>query len=105
MTENNQILTQIIAGHNTNPTTTALVLPDCLTEKEWAEMGARLWHSGESLLWWLADWAAFGNRKWGALKAFCEANPRIDYGRLRNLASVAGSVHLSLRSDKLTFAH
>ncbi len=85
-------------------TPVSLTLNDGLSVQQWAEIGAALYRRGQSMTWWLADWAAFGERKYGKLKQFCEVN-EINHGTMRNLAAVASSVQLSRRRDNLSFSH
>lgn len=74
------------------------------TLQEWVDEGVSIYRESEKLTWDLADWAAFGERTFGALKEFCEKHG-MNYGTLRNFAYVATNVELSLRNDKLSFYH
>jgi hypothetical protein len=63
-----------------------------------------IYRSAELLTWQLADWAAYGDREWGALKEFCEKHG-MNYSTLKTYAYVARSVEMSRRLDQLSFAH
>lgn len=77
-----------------------LRLPENLPEQEWVSIGQRLLRYERISQWWIGDWAAFGERKYGALKEFCELNG-YNYGTVRNKSWVSGSIHLTLRRDNI----
>jgi N6-adenosine-specific RNA methylase IME4 len=52
---------------------TELQLPDDLTIDEWREIGRRLRHVAEGVMWWLGDWWAYGKHHYGERKAAVEA--------------------------------
>src|SRR5262245_63268717 len=87
-------------------TNTALTLPAQLSIEDWIECGKSLKKMETGVQWWIGDWWVFGEaRKWGEGEEIAE---RIgwDYGYVRNLGWVANVYKdLSLRSDKLSFAH
>lgn len=85
-------------------TATSLTIPEATTVEQWAQIGCELYHAGQRMTWWLADWAAFGERKHGELKEFCDLNG-INYGTVKNLSSVAAAVEKSRRRDLLSFSH
>lgn len=84
--------------------TTFLEIDEKMSVEEWAKLGASLYHEGQKMLWWQADWAAFGERKYGELKQWCDLNG-LNYGSIKNLAWVASSVEKSRRHDLLSFSH
>ena len=81
-----------------------LVMPEDMTLDGWASIGKRLCRAGHMIQWWLGDWAAFGERRYGQLKEFAELN-ELDYGYLRNLAWVSQKVEASRRRDNLDWAY
>ena len=85
-------------------TKTSLTLAEKTRIDQWAKIGAALYHGAEKMRWWLADWAAFGDQKYGELKQFCELND-INYGTIANLAAVARAVESSRRRELLSFSH
>lgn len=91
-------------GSKLNSRRCSLEISEEMTMDEWVFLGRDLYQGGQRMTWWLADWAAFGERRYGKLKEFCEANG-MNYGTVRNLASVAGAVELSRRRDNLSFGH
>jgi hypothetical protein len=86
------------------PSKTRLSLAEGIPFNEWREIGEQLERVSDSSLWWVADWAAYGDRWY-----------RKDYGpaleqiwarkSLQNLASVARQVEPSRRREGLTFTH
>ena len=85
-------------------TKTSLKLSEQTTIEQWAETGNMLYQAGQKMSWWLADWAAFGERKYGQLKEFCELNG-INYSTISNAATAAKSVESSRRRELLSFSH
>lgn len=86
------------------PSKTRLSLADGISFNEWREIGERLDRISESSLWWVADWAAYGERWYRrdygpALEAIWERRS------LQNLASIARSVEPSRRREGLSFGH
>lgn len=80
-----------------------LKLPESLPMQDWAELGRKLARADQVVKWWLGDWAAFGERKYGQLKEFASANG-INYGTLRDAAWVSGAIPLSRRRDSLDWS-
>lgn len=86
------------------PSKTRLSLAEGIPFNEWRAIGEQLEKITESSLWWVADWAAYGERWY-----------RRDYGpaleqlwarkSLQNLASVARAVEPSRRREGLSFKH
>lgn len=86
------------------PSKTRLSFADGIAFNEWREIGENLERIADSSLWWVADWAAYGDRWY-----------RKDYGpaleeiwarkSLQNLASVARQVETSRRREGLSFGH
>lgn len=80
-----------------------LELPEDLAVTEWADIGRKLARSSQVLTWWLGDWAAFGERKYGQLKEFANGNG-INYQTLRDAAWVSRAVPMSRRRDNLEWS-
>lgn len=86
-------------------TATSLELPTYFTEED-AEKLAKFYRRIKSaLMWWIGDLANVVNDKYGEKYKAIMRLTGFSYGRCRNIASVAKSIHLSLRSDKLSFGH
>jgi hypothetical protein len=77
---------------------------ESLDLQQWVDEGVSIYRRAEELTWHLADWAAFGEKKFGRLKEFCESHG-INYQTLANHAWVASSVHFSRRRERLSFTH
>jgi len=75
---------------------------DAMSKHEWASIGLKLAIANQRLLWYLADWANFGEVKFSALREYCEAHG-MDYRRLRSLAKVGAGVRMDRRKDQLDF--
>ena len=103
LTTNNEIESDLQSIH-AEFSATSLTFPEGTTVSEWAKIGQKLYRGGQVLSWWMADWAAFGERKYGELKEFCDLNG-FNYGTMRTYGLVARSVELSSRLDNVAFAH
>lgn len=80
-----------------------LKLPEAMPMQDWAELGRKLCRTDQVVKWWLGDWAAFGERKYGKLKEFAEMN-NLNYQTLANLCWVSSSVELSRRRETLEWS-
>lgn len=86
-------------------TATSLQLPDDFTEDEAIKLARFYRRIKSALLWWVGGLANTVQRKFGEKYTDIMKLTGFSYGRCRNIASVEASIHMSLRSDKLTFAH
>lgn len=83
-------------------------LPEDLSETEWRQAGELLGKVERSVTWWLGDWWAFGEARYGQRKAVVEADgwEGPGYQACRDAASVCGKFdQLSRRRDSLSFNH
>jgi hypothetical protein len=71
----------------------------------WKAIGARVAMYSEASSWWLGDWLAFGQVKYGRRYKEGVAVTGLDYGTLRNYATVARRFELSRRRDDVSFQH
>lgn len=80
-------------------------LPEQLNFEDWLACGQLLNRIEGSVQWWRGDWWAYGsNRKYGDGEEIA-AKADLDYGTVRNYASVARAFELSRRRDNLSFSH
>jgi hypothetical protein len=85
---------------------TGLVAPNDMNVEEYTDLGRFLLDIGSRLNWLLGDWLAYGdNREWG--ETYQQVAEQFGYSSktLREYAYVCRNVNLSIRMDKLTFAH
>ena len=82
----------------------ALQIDEDLPLESWLEIGRRLSLMERGHQWWIGDWANYGERKYGDLKAAVEDTP-FNYQTVRNCMWVARRFELSLRKDSLRFNH
>jgi len=89
-----------------NYTKTALLLPPDTSYEQWESIGKQLQKAGESVMWWLGDWWAFGDHRYGerAAQAIEEGFPWA-YQTCRNAAWVCRNIETSRRRDTLSFNH
>jgi hypothetical protein len=52
----------------------SLTFPAQLTEKDWQEVGQALGRAGGTLQWWIGDWWAYGEHRYGDRKALVETD-------------------------------
>jgi hypothetical protein len=86
-------------------TTTGVRFDPLLPFEAWKELGGRLGLYANATSWWLGDWLAFGQMKYGRRYKEAIAATGLDYQTLRNYAVVARRFELSRRRDDLTFQH
>ena len=87
-------------------TETGYLLPEDLTYERWLEVGQTLQQMERSIGFWLADWWAYGERKWGELSA--QAIKELtghERTTLWNYGSVARAIDPSRRREELSFSH
>lgn len=75
------------------------------SEDEWQKLGAMLQRVEGSVQWLIGDWYMYAERQWG--RTYEQVAELTGYAEktLREYASVARRVDLSIRMDKLTFGH
>ena len=86
---------------------TAWQLPDTLTEQDWKQAGFTLSKIEGAMAWWIGDWWAFGEHKYGDRKALVESEewegPAFEH--CMNAASVCKKFETSFRNEVLSFTH
>jgi hypothetical protein len=82
-------------------------LPDGMDEREWRDAGELLGRVERSVSWWLGDWWAYGEARYGDRKAIVMAEnwdgPK--YEACKNTASICRAFERSRRHDLLSFQH
>ncbi|MEV0700912.1 LmbU family transcriptional regulator [Saccharopolyspora sp. NPDC050389] len=86
-------------------TSVGLRFPRRLDFADWERAGRRLTRIVDSSAWCLGDWAVYGKEYYPDRYARAVEATGLDYGTLRNYASVARRVPLSRRRDALSFQH
>lgn len=84
---------------------TTLTLPDTITFDEWATVGSFLRYAESAVRWWLGDWLAYGEHRWGEKYAQALDMTDYEYGTLANTKYVAEHVAPERRREKLSFSH
>ena len=71
-----------------------LGLPADLDHARWREIGTTLSHLERAVAWWVGDWWAFGEHRYGALREISEDPgwPGPAYQTCANAAAVSGLV-------------
>lgn len=88
-------------------TSLSLSLPDATTFEEWQDIGRELAAREKVLNWWIGDWWAFGEHRYGerAKLAASELFP-VSFGTLANIGSVARAFpETSRQHEVLSFTH
>jgi hypothetical protein len=87
-------------------TTTSLTLPKGLTKNQWVAIGTMLGKSDSSLRWWIADWWAYGDHRYGDRKMLATTGIfGLAFETLMDYGTVARSVKTSNRFEALSFTH
>jgi hypothetical protein len=78
-----------------------------LTQSDWEEIGTALGQLKSSSQWWIGDWWAYGEHRYGDRKAIIDSDDwqGVSYGTCRDYAMVAKAFELSERYDNLSFSH
>jgi hypothetical protein len=71
----------------------------------WRELGAKLGTYANATSWWLGDWLAFGQTKYGCRYKEAITTTGLDYQTLRNYAAVSRRFEHERRRDDLSFQH
>ena len=86
---------------------TALNLPADLTVEQWREAGMQIGRMRGATQWWVGDWWAFGEHRYGDRKGIVESEewdgPAFE--TCRNLAVICRAFETSRRRDVLSFKH
>jgi hypothetical protein len=78
--------------------------PD-LALSSWQAIGARIGAVAGASAWWLADWAAYGEDRYGAQYRQAVTSSGFTHQTLRNYAWVARRFEVARRRAELSFAH
>jgi hypothetical protein len=84
-----------------------LGLPADLDHARWCEIGTNLCHLERALAWWVGDWWAFGEHRYGALPEITEDSDWRGpaYQTCANAAAVCRAFEISRRREVLSFSH
>lgn len=83
----------------------AIGLPRDLAFDRWQAIGRKICGVADASTWWLADWARFGEDRYGDRYREAVAITGCGHQTLRNYAWVARRFDVSRRRDRLSFAH
>lgn len=82
-------------------------LPDALSEHDWKNAGVALSRMGGAISWWIGDWWAFGEHKYGDRKAIVESEdwegPAFQH--CADVGMVCAKFETSRRREALSFTH
>ena len=86
-------------------TPTRLEMAEHLSFREWKALGNKIGMYSSATAWWLGDWLAFGQKRYGGRYREGVAVTGLTYQTLRNYCVVARRFDVSRRRDTLTFQH
>lgn len=88
-------------------TRTAWRLPAVMSLADWSAAGRALGRVEHAVSWWIGDWWAYGEHRYGERKAIVEAEDWTgpSFQTCRNCAAVVRSFETSRRRDVLSFTH
>lgn len=86
---------------------TALTIPEGMALSEWRAVGEQLGRAERSVMWWIGDWWAYGEHRYGERAAIVQAPDWTgpSYAVCRNAASVARRFPAQQRHGDMTFQH
>jgi hypothetical protein len=102
---NRKILDDDALGGQVLATRVGLHLPKVLEFPAWERAGQQLTRIVDSSAWCLGDWVVYGESHYADRYRLAVDATGLDYGTLRNYASVARRIPLSRRRDALSFQH
>jgi hypothetical protein len=88
-----------------SPTQVGMRFHPRLPFEDWEAIGSRIGLHLNASAWWLGDWLAFGQFKYGRRYKQGIELTGLDYQTLRNYAVVARRFDLPRRREKLSFQH
>lgn len=94
-----------IQAENFTLTKTGLIITGTMTKEEWGELGKVLKGLNQSMQWIIGDWVNYGDSKWGETYDQIANQMGLKKSTIYDYAYVAGSVHFSVRTENLSFAH
>jgi hypothetical protein len=98
-----------IAGRSSHardkPLRTGMRFDPLMPIDRWKAVGTRIAAYSDAASWWLGDWLAFGQAKYGRRYKEGIALTGLEYQTLRNYATVARRFDVSRRRDNLSFQH
>jgi N6-adenosine-specific RNA methylase IME4 len=82
-------------------------LPDNMSERDWRDAGASLGRIERAVMWWIGDWWAYGEHRYGDRKAIVEAPDWTgpSFRTCMNAATVCRQFETSRRREVLSFKH
>lgn len=83
----------------------SLIIPPNMTIEDWETVGLRLGELNKRMQWWIGDWLNFGEAQYGEKYSQAMDATELDYGSLRNIASVARKFPPKYRNPNVTFSH
>lgn len=99
-------MTALMTIENFGKPALALEIPKSTTFEQWVDMGRNLCEGQKVVNWWIGDWWAAGQHRYGArAKAAAEGIFGKDFGTLMSTASVCRAFETSRRREVLSFSH
>lgn len=86
-------------------TETGYSLPEGLSFEMWEAIGEHLQRVERCSRWWIGDWIAYGERKWGEMYAQAIETTGHSYGSLANAVYVSSRIDISRRRENLSWSH
>lgn len=83
----------------------SLDLPEGLEYAEWQEVGTVIHRAEKAVMWWIGDWLAYGEKRYGETYAKAQDISGYELGTLKNAKYVAQRVEKSRRRDFLSWKH
>jgi len=84
----------------------SLTIPAETSFEDWQAIGRRLFARERVINWWIGDWWAFGEHRYGErAKMAAEGIWGLSFGGLQNLGSISRSFETSRRREDVSFTH
>lgn len=86
-------------------TDTSLTLPSGLTFAQWQNVGHCLKRIHRAWRWWVGDWIAYGEHKYGEMYSQAMDETGIEYNQLAQISYVARQIPPEIRHENLSWSH
>ena len=92
-------------GSGTVASRVALRIAEGVEFADWQDVGRRLISLSDGVAFWVGDWLAYGEWRYGDKYRTALTELELSYDRIRDYAYVAGNVPEPVRRDDLTWSH
>lgn len=94
-----------LVGRSVHFEPTGLLIKDDLDYADWEQLGAALFTVGRAHSWWIGDWWAYGEARYGERASQVLKQDEMDFQTFANMGWVARRIETSRRREVLSWSH